>query len=69
MLERGKREGRADDTEETVRHRQAVYDENTKPLLDFYRDRGILAEVNGVGTIDEVAERIRRAIESLAPDS
>jgi adenylate kinase len=68
MLERGKREGRADDTEETVRHRQAVYDKNTRPLLDFYRDRGILREVNGVGTVDEVADRIRAAIESLAVD-
>jgi adenylate kinase len=69
MLERGRRQGRADDTEETVRHRQAVYEESTKPLLDFYRDRGILADVNGVGTIDEVAERIRAAIESLLPEA
>ena len=67
MLERGRRQGRADDTEATVRHRQAVYEESTKPLLDFYRDRGILAEVDGVGTIDDVAERIRAAIDALSP--
>jgi adenylate kinase len=67
MLERGQRDGRADDTEATVRHRQTVYDESTKPLLDFYRDRGILIDVDGVGTVDDVAERILQAIEALAP--
>src|SRR3954468_17598420 len=54
MLERGRQGGRVDDTEATVHHRQTVYDESTKPLLDFYRDRGILTEVDGVGTREAV---------------
>ena len=66
VLERGRRSGRADDTEETVRHRQAVYEESTAPLLDFYRQRGILIEVDGTGTVDEVAARIREAVSGAA---
>jgi len=66
MLERGARDGRTDDTEETVHRRQMVYDESTKPLLDFYRERGILVEVDGVGTVEEVADRIRAAIDSVS---
>lgn len=67
MLARGKKDGRTDDTEDTVRRRQVVYEESTKPLLDFYGERGILVEVDGVGSVDEVAERIRLAIDALAP--
>lgn len=66
MLERGARDGRSDDTEETVHRRQMVYDESTKPLLDFYRERDILVEVDGVGSVPEVADRIRAAIDALA---
>lgn len=68
MLERGARDGRSDDTEETVHRRQMVYEESTKPLLDFYADRGILVEVDGVGTVPEVADRIRAAIDGLNAD-
>ena len=67
MLARGEEHGRADDTEETVHRRQLVYEESTKPLVEFYRDRGILTEVDGVGSVDEVADRIRKAIDALAP--
>ncbi len=49
---------REDDKPETVRHRLAVYEELTHPLVDFYRERGILSEIDGVGSVDEVAERI-----------
>ncbi|MBV8690114.1 MAG: adenylate kinase [Actinobacteria bacterium] len=68
MLARGEQHGRADDTEETVHRRQLVYEESTKPLLEFYRQRGILTEVDGVGTVDEVAARIRAAIDALSAD-
>ena len=67
MLARGQKDGRTDDTEDTVRRRQVVYEESTKPLLDFYGERGILVEVDGVGTVDEVAARIRAAIDALSP--
>jgi adenylate kinase len=56
---------REDDTEETQRHRIEVYFENTAPLLDYYRQRGLLAEVNGEQSIEgvqqELAETIRKA--------
>ncbi len=55
-------EGRSDDTEEAIRHRQDVYLRETAPLIETYRDRGLLVEVDGLGTIDEVASRIDDAL-------
>lgn len=52
---------RDDDTEATVRTRLAVYARQTAPLLRFYRERGLLAEVAGDGPIDAVREAVRRA--------
>ena len=62
LLKRAEIEGRADDNEETIRERMREYDDKTAPLLDFYRERGKLVEVDGMGTIDEVGERIKRAL-------
>src|SRR6188472_2812179 len=53
LLQRAKTEGRADDTEEVIRRRQEIYLEQTEPLIDVYRDRGILIEVDGLGEVDE----------------
>ena len=39
-----------------------VYREQTEPLLDYYRQRAVLAEVNGRGSVEEVAERIQEAL-------
>jgi len=50
--------GRSDDTEQAVRTRIAVYEEQTSPLIDFYDARGILTRVDGVGAIDEVLSRV-----------
>ena len=58
LLERGKASGRSDDNEATIRNRLAVYRDNTAPLLGYYRDRGILHEVDGTGPIDEVTARV-----------
>jgi len=55
-------EGRADDSPESVRKRLAVYDEQTAPVIEFYREHGQLTLVNGVGTLDEVFARIVQAI-------
>lgn len=55
-------EGRSDDNPESVRHRMRVYEKQTRPLVDYYRERGVLVEVNGLGTMDEVAGRIEEAI-------
>ncbi len=46
VLERAQREGRDDDTLEVIRHRLAVYTQETAPLVDYYRGRGILLEVS-----------------------
>ncbi len=59
-------EGRADDNPETVRRRLDVYAEQTAPVADFYARRGKLQAVDGVGDLDEVTARVKRA---LAGDS
>lgn len=64
LLKRAEIEGRADDNEETIRERMRVYDTETAPLLAFYASRDRLIEVDGMGTIDEVGERIRKSLNS-----
>jgi adenylate kinase len=59
VLRRLRARGRDDDTPETIRRRFEVYEETTRPLVDFYREKGILVEVNGVGSIGEIQGRIR----------
>jgi adenylate kinase len=54
--------GRADDTEETIRNRFAVYREQTQPLIDLYRDRDVVVEVDGMGDMDEITERVLAAV-------
>jgi adenylate kinase len=65
LLRRAQVEGRADDTEEVIRRRQEVYAEQTEPLIGVYRGRGILHEVDGMGEVDEVTERIFAEIASV----
>lgn len=55
-------QGRSDDTEDAIRHRQDVYLRETAPLLESYRSRGLVVEVDGLGTIEQVAERIDAAL-------
>jgi adenylate kinase len=64
VITRGKREGRSDDTARVISKRLDVYEQNTQPLRDHYKQRGMLREVNGVGTVDEIAKRLREAAES-----
>jgi len=56
---------RKDDNEDTVRMRLAAYHEQTKPLGDWYGDMGILATVDGTGTIQEVSQSVAKAVRSL----
>lgn len=58
----GKLVQRKDDTEEVVQKRFAEYEEKTRPVLGYYQARGLVAPVDGVGTLDEVTARIRRAL-------
>lgn len=68
LLQRAAVEGRADDTEDVIRRRQEVYAEQTAPLIEVYRDRGILIEVDGLGEVDEVTARIFEALDAV-PES
>jgi adenylate kinase len=55
-------EGRSDDAEETVRHRLEVFGAQTMPLVDYYRRRRILVEIDAVGPVDAITERIFAAL-------
>jgi adenylate kinase len=68
LLQRAEVEGRADDTEEVIRRRQEIYREQTEPLIDVYRDRGLLVEVDGMGEVDQVTKRIFEALD-VVPQS
>ena len=69
LLKRAEIEGRSDDNEDTIRVRLQEYAEKTAPLLDIYRDRGVLVEVDGLGPIDEVSARLFDALDKLEPAS
>jgi len=58
IAKRAKEEGRADDTEETVRNRLQVYAEQTAPVADYYAQRGLLTKVLGEGGVDEIFQRL-----------
>lgn len=59
---RAREQGRQDDTPEAVRNRLAVYNDVTAPVVDFYRQRGLLKVVDGEGSMDDVFNRIVEAI-------
>ncbi|HJR72487.1 MAG TPA: adenylate kinase [Luteimonas sp.] len=61
---RAKAEGRDDDNPESVRKRLRIYDEQTAPVIEFYRQHGQLTVVDGVGSMDDVFNRI---VEAIAP--
>ena len=61
LLKRAEIEGRADDNEATIRNRMRVYREQTAPLIEHYDAQGVLAEVDGLGSVEEVARRIEEA--------
>ncbi len=68
LMQRADTEGRADDTEDVIRRRQQVYTEQTEPLIEVYRDRGILLELDGMGEVDQVTKRIFDALD-VVPQS
>ncbi len=68
LLQRATTDGRADDTEDVIRRRQELYAEQTEPLIEVYRDRGILIEVDGMGEVDDVTARIFDALD-VVPQS
>ncbi|MCB8955060.1 MAG: adenylate kinase [Nocardioides sp.] len=66
LLQRAQVEGRADDTEDVIRRRQEVYLEQTEPLTEVYKQRGIVVEVDGMGDVDDVTRRVFEALDGLA---
>ena len=64
LVERVLARGRTDDTEETIRHRLRVYIESTQPVLDTLEGRLDRVDIDGVGTIDEITERIEKALDA-----
>ena len=68
LLKRAGEQGRADDTEPVIRRRLEVYAEQTEPLTALYRRRGLLVQVDGIGEVTEVTDRVMTAIDGrVAP--
>lgn len=64
LMKRAEIEGRADDNADTIRHRMEVYKEATDPLLAHYAERGLLVEIDGIGSIEDIAQRITVALDA-----
>ena len=64
LLKRAHEEGRSDDTEDTIRYRQSLYQRETAPLIAVYKDRGLVIEIDALGEVDEVAGRIAECLEA-----
>lgn len=64
IMNRQKIEGREDDSEEVVRNRLNVYREQTSPLEEYYREKGILEKINGQGSIEEISQRIDKVLQN-----
>ena len=62
LSRRAAEQGRADDNEESIAKRLSIYESETAPILDVYRERGIVDEIDGVGSLDEITERITAAL-------
>jgi adenylate kinase len=62
LAKRAIEQGRSDDTEDVIRNRMAIYEDQTAPLISLYAARGLLIMVDGLGEIDEVTSRIVEAL-------
>ena len=65
LLKRAHTEGREDDSEDVIRHRLDVYNEQTAPLVHVYSDRGLLLTVDGTGDVDDVTERLLTVLDNV----
>lgn len=62
LLRRAEIEGRADDKPEQIARRLEIYEEQTKPIVDIYREKGILKEIDGLGEMEDVEQKIDEAL-------
>lgn len=71
LRKRAIEQGRTDDTEDAIRHRQDVFARETAPLIPVFRERGLLIEVDGLGEIDDISARIAEALaeRGVLPDA
>ncbi len=65
LIKRGKDSGRADDNEETIRKRLVVYHSQTAPLIDWYKQEGLYAYIQGFGELDTITADICKAIDAV----
>jgi len=66
LFQRLSRRGRADDKPEVIRQRLVAYRNQTEPLLNYYRNKNLLRSVEGVGTVEEIFERLVKVLDSVA---
>jgi len=64
IARRAAEQGRSDDTEEVIANRLAIYERETAPILEIYRTRDIVDRIDGVGSLDEITDRIIAALEA-----
>jgi adenylate kinase len=62
LAERASQQGRTDDSEEVVRHRMRVYEEQTAPVANHYANKGLLTEIDGMGSIETINQRLVDAL-------
>ena len=65
LLKRAELEGRKDDTKEVIENRIGVYNSQTQPLIDYYKEKGKFTSVNGIGGIDEIFNSICEKIDEV----
>lgn len=65
LIKRGKESGRSDDNLETIKGRLEVYHNQTSPLQDFYKQKGLYHAIKGTGTIDGIFADIKAAVDSV----
>ena len=65
LLKRAELEGRKDDTKDVIENRINIYNNQTQPLIDFYKDKNKFASVNGIGSIEDIFNSICDAIDPL----
>jgi adenylate kinase len=63
LLRRAHTDGRTDDSEDVIRRRQQIYADETAPLTEVYRARGLLVCVDGLGELDDVTNRLVTAVD------
>lgn len=68
LCQRAQEEGRGDDTEDVISQRLKTYQEATKPVIDHYRDRKMLIEIDGMKSIEQVTDDIVGALAQMLPE-